>query len=148
MVKIPFVCPRMLLVCGLLCLFCSCFRHSGTEPEAAGFARERLWGTEYTINKFYRLVEPSCLTSGCVVTLEDEELRWISWTVPETGYIAMLHEEPNRHEPEKRLLRLVAFMPRDRDGIRFVSKTNAIAEVISIQMETGILVTNISWSQF
>ena len=119
-----------------------------SQPEAVRVARERLLKTEYTINRFFRLVDTICLTPGCVVRVEGKEFQPLTWPVLEPGYIALLDEEPNRHDPNRRLLRLVAFISRDSDRVQFVTNTNAIMEDISLQMSNGTVTTNLSWAQF
>ena len=119
-----------------------------SQPEAVRVARERLWNTEYTINRYFRLVDTNCLTPGCVVRVEGKDFQPISWPVLQPGYIALLDEEPNRHDPNRRLLRLVVFISSDSDHVQFVTNTNAITEEISLQMSNGTVTTNLSWAQF
>ena len=132
----------------LIIFWLSYEREFYSQPKAVRISRERLWNTEYTINRFFRLVDTNCLTPSYVVRVEGKDFQTITWPVPEPGYIALLDEEPNRHDPNKRLLRLVAFISRDYDRVQFVTNTNAIMEDISLQMSDGTVTTNLSWAQF
>ena len=135
-------------VCALLFLLRSCAWPGDGLPEAARLAHSQFSDCHEFDYNYLRMVDTNLLAAGCLIMASDRYGPTVAWPVPEQGHLAVLDEEPNRHDPHKRLRRIVAFISRDRDEFQFVTRTNGLAESISIQMADGTLRTNFSWTVF
>lgn len=136
------------LILGFSMASCS---HSQSDPavvKAQSIAGTFFDQSGHPGNRFLRLLCSERLTPGCRVQLERQDTETFVWPVPVDGYLTMLHEFPDRHEPDKQLRRLVAFLSCERHDVRFIAETNEYWEVVGIEKPSGTSVSDLAWSEF
>lgn len=113
------------------------------ERRAQALARSVFDESEFTGNRYLRLVTGVPLAYGHAVVIDTDAPSTLEWIVPSSGYLVRLHEFPDRHEPHKMLRNIVCFLFLDKRTTNLLAETN-----ICLEVSISGSVSNLEWCAF